>query len=89
MTIPGEALPEHAGGPGVGAGSNREFPSTLAVAQSSQSTVLSPRSSSTRIRSGRPQQPQLTLKKSSQGIVAMTYAGQCGRGSFGHGAVRA
>ena len=63
--MPCEALPEPAGGAGVGADSHRACPSTLAVAQSSQSTVLSPRSSSTRIRSGRPQLPQLTLKKSS------------------------
>lgn len=68
--MPCEALPEHAGGAGVGAGSHRAFPSTLAAAQSAQSTVLSPRSSSTRIRSGRPQRPQLTLRKSSLAIAA-------------------
>lgn len=70
--MPCEALSEHASGADVGAGSHRERPSTLAVAQPSQSTVLSPRSSSTRIRSGRPQLPQLRLKKSLSAMVAMT-----------------
>lgn len=76
-----------AGGAGVGSGSHRLAPAARASAQPSQSMVLSPRTSSIRIRSGRPQRPQFTLRKSSLATAAFS-RGPVGGGSIDQGTVR-
>jgi hypothetical protein len=77
--MPSEALSGHVGRAGDGVGSYRLVPAVRTSAQSSQSTLLSPRSSSTRIRSARRQRPQLTLMKSSLATAAFSRVTSSGR----------